>query len=303
MPPRSPVGTSHQFKGIQERPAPPQGPSRDPAHLIPFTGRGASAGSLSRSAGTAPRPSSPGSQQSRAPPPGPGREDRLLLPPHPKGRVQSASSTRAPGSYPGPQGTTAPPPCAEQARTEDRQPISARPRLLRLGPHRKQKNTEGFNGNDKENQKLLDEKPEDPRSLQQHIITAFKKAAYSSIKSKVQAKFREMQESWLKREADEILGYADSYKSNSFYDPLRSIYGPQSSGPTSLFSADWSTMLTNRNYMLTTRAEHFNTILDGSFSISAEAFDRTPEIAINTSLAEPPKESEDKKAIKLLSND
>ncbi|KAJ1201329.1 hypothetical protein NDU88_005142 [Pleurodeles waltl] len=166
-----------------------------------------------------------------------------------------------------------------------------------------QKNTGGFNGNDKEIQKLLDEKPEDLRSLQLHIITAFKKVGYSAIKSKVKAKFREMQGYWLKREADKIQGYVDSYKSNSFYDPLKSFYRPQSSGPTSLFSADWSTMFTNRNNMLTTRAEHFNNILDRSFSINAKAFDRTPQVAINTSLAEPPKESEDKEAIKLLSND
>ncbi|KAJ1119173.1 hypothetical protein NDU88_007359 [Pleurodeles waltl] len=128
-----------------------------------------------------------------------------------------------------------------------------------------------------------------------------KKAAYNSIKSKVQAKLREMQDSWLSRKADEIQKYADN-NSKRFSDSLKTIYGSQSSGTSPLLTANGSTLLTDKNAILKRWAEHFNNVLNKSSSINAKAIDRMLQVAINTSLAELPKESEVKEAIKLLSN-
>ncbi|KAJ1193645.1 hypothetical protein NDU88_002941 [Pleurodeles waltl] len=80
-------------------------------------------------------------------------------------------------------------------------------------------------------------------------------------------------------------------------------YGPQSSGTSSLLSANGSTLLTDKNTNLKRWAEHFNNVLNSPSSINTEVIDRMLQVAINTSLAKPPKESEVKKAIKLLSND
>ncbi|KAJ1201863.1 hypothetical protein NDU88_005667 [Pleurodeles waltl] len=149
-----------------------------------------------------------------------------------------------------------------------------------------------FNDNDEDIQKLLDEKGEAFRSLQQDTTSASKKAAYNFIKSKVQAKLREMQDSWLSRKADEIQKYVDSNNSKLFYDALKTIYKPQSSGTSPLLSANGSTLLTDKNAILKRWAENFNNVLNRPASINAEAI----------SLADPPKESEVKEAIKLLSN-
>ncbi|KAJ1141065.1 hypothetical protein NDU88_007401 [Pleurodeles waltl] len=140
------------------------------------------------------------------------------------------------------------------------------------------------------------------RSFQQDTTSASKKAAYNSIKSKVQAKLKEMQDTWLRRKADEIQKYADSNNSKRFCDALKTIYGPHSTGTSPLLSADGSTLVTDKNAILKRWAEHFNIILNRPSSINAEAIDRIPQVAINTSLAEPPNKSEVKEAIKLLSN-
>ncbi|KAJ1154962.1 hypothetical protein NDU88_007701 [Pleurodeles waltl] len=87
------------------------------------------------------------------------------------------------------------------------------------------------------------------------------------------------------------------------FDALKTIHGPQFSGTSPLLSADGCTLLTNKNAILKRWAGCFNSVLNRPFSINAEAIDRMPQVTINTSLAEPPKESEVKEAIKLLSND
>ncbi|KAJ1160520.1 hypothetical protein NDU88_001022 [Pleurodeles waltl] len=159
-----------------------------------------------------------------------------------------------------------------------------------------------FGDNDEDIQKLQDEKCEAFRFLQQDTTSVSKKAAYSSIRIKVQAKLREMQDSWLSRKADEIQKYTDSNNSKHFYNALETIYGQQSSGTSPMFSADRSTLLTDKYASNRRWAEHFNNVLNRPSSINAEAIDHMPQVAINTSLAEPPKESEVKEATKLTSN-
>ncbi|KAJ1104860.1 hypothetical protein NDU88_002269 [Pleurodeles waltl] len=118
------------------------------------------------------------------------------------------------------------------------------------------KHQDWFEDNDEDIQKLLDEKCEAFRSHQQDTTSASKKAAYNSIKSKVQAKLREMQDFWLSRKADQIQKYADSNNSKHFYDALKTIYGLQSSGTSPLLSADGSTLLTDKNAILKRALQH-----------------------------------------------
>ena len=164
------------------------------------------------------------------------------------------------------------------------------------------KHQDWFDENDDEIRKLLEEKYEKNRIHQQDRASASKKAAFNSTKSMVQAKLREMQDSWLTAKAEEIQQYADSNDSKRFYDALKTIYGPQSSGTSPLLSADGTTLLTDKTAILDRWAEHFNNVLNRPSSINAEAIARMPQVEINTSLAEPPVEAEVLKAIKLLSN-
>ena len=103
----------------------------------------------------------------------------------------------------------------------------------------------------------------------------------------MQAQLREMQDSWLSKKADKIQQYTDGNNAKYFYDALKTIYGPQSSGTSPLLNADGTRLLTDKNEILERWAEHFNSVLNRPSSINAEAITRMPQIEINTSLAEP----------------
>ena len=55
-----------------------------------------------------------------------------------------------------------------------------------------------------------------------------------------------MQDSWLSKKADEIQSFADRKNMKKFFDALKTIYGPQSSGTTPLLSADGTSFLTDK---------------------------------------------------------
>ena len=56
----------------------------------------------------------------------------------------------------------------------------------------------------------------------------------------------DMQDSWLSKKAEEIQSFADKKDMKKFFDALKTIYGPQSSGPTPLLSADGTSLLTDK---------------------------------------------------------
>ena len=64
-----------------------------------------------------------------------------------------------------------------------------------------------------------------------------KKDALKSIRSSVQLKLREMQDSWLSAKADEIQSFADRKDMKNFYSSLKEIYGPTSAGSSPMLSA------------------------------------------------------------------
>ena len=111
-----------------------------------------------------------------------------------------------------------------------------------------------------------------------------------------------MQDSWLSKKADEIQSFADRKDMKKFFDALKTIYGPQSSGTTPLLSADGTSLLTDKEAILKRWAEHFDGVLNWPSSINAEAIDRLPQVECNLLLDELPTISETVKAIKLLSS-
>ena len=71
-----------------------------------------------------------------------------------------------------------------------------------------------------------------------------------------------MQDAWLSDKADEIQSYADRHDTKKFYDALKAVYGPQSSGSSPLLSSDGTTILTDKKLILERWAEHFNSVLN-----------------------------------------
>ena len=108
-----------------------------------------------------------------------------------------------------------------------------------------------------------------------------------------------MQDSWLSSKADEIQSFADR-KIMKFFDALKTVYGPQSSGTTPLLSG--TSLLTDKEAILKRWAEHIDSVLNRPSSVRDDAINRLPQVECNLLLDEFPTVSETVKAIKLLSS-
>ncbi|KAL8596595.1 hypothetical protein ACOMHN_034966 [Nucella lapillus] len=156
-----------------------------------------------------------------------------------------------------------------------------------------------FDENDSEIHALLEDKRRLLRAHQNDPSSVVKKAAFTNMRNTVQAKLRSMQDSWLSAKADEIRGYADRHDTKRFYDALKAVYGPQTSGSSPLLSADGSTLLTDKKQILERWAEHFDSVFNRPAVINDEAIARLPQVAINTELDAQPS-YEVNKAIKQM---
>ena len=168
--------------------------------------------------------------------------------------------------------------------------------------HPSRKHQDWFDENDDEIQRLLEEKHRLLKAHQDDTSSVSKKAAYSNICKTVQTKLRDMQDSWLRKKTEEIQSFADRKDMKKFHDALKTIYGPKSSGATTLLSADGNTLLTDKKAILERWAEHFNSVLNRPSSINQAAIDRLPQIECNVLLDEFPTVTETRKAVQQLSS-
>ena len=111
-----------------------------------------------------------------------------------------------------------------------------------------------------------------------------------------------MQDTWLSKKVHEIQSFVDRKNMKKFFDALKTIYGPQSSGTTPLLKTNGTSLLTDKEAILKRSAEHFDGVLNRPSSINDEAINRLPQVECNPLLDELPTISETVKAIKLLSS-
>ncbi|XP_035658037.1 uncharacterized protein LOC118403431 [Branchiostoma floridae] len=159
-----------------------------------------------------------------------------------------------------------------------------------------------FDDNCNEIQRLLNEKHRLHRAHLSDTKDISKKDAYTNIRNTVQEKLRQMRDTWLMDKAVEIQGYADKHNLKKFYDGLKEIFGPSSTGLSPLLSADGNTLITDKDDILKRWAEHFDSVLNRPSSINEEAISRLPQVPINEALAEPPSPAETHKAVGQLSS-
>ncbi len=169
-----------------------------------------------------------------------------------------------------------------------------------LGPTEK-RHQDWFDDNDVIIQDLLATKHKLLAAHQQDPNSVSKKAAFTNIRRIVQAKLRDMQDSWLSRKADEIQTHADKHDTKRFYDALKDVYGPQSSGTSPIFNSDGKTLLTDHSDILNRWAEHFESVLNRPSEINEEAIARLPQVDMNNDMDNIPLISEVEKAISQLS--
>ena len=105
---------------------------------------------------------------------------------------------------------------------------------------------------------------------------------------------------WAKK-ADEIQSFADRRDMKKFFDALKTVSSPQSSGTTTLLSAVGTSLLNDKKAILKRWTEHFDGVLNRPSSINYDAINGQPQVECNPLLDEFPTVSETVKAIKLLS--
>ena len=149
---------------------------------------------------------------------------------------------------------------------------------------------------------LLEEKHCLHKAHQDDTSSVSKKAAYNNICMTVRKRLRDMQDSWLSKIAEEIQSFADRKDMKNFHDAVKTIYGPKSSDATPLFSADGSTLLTDKDAILKRWTEHSNSVLNLPSSVNDNAINRLSQMECNVLLDEFPTVTKTRKAIQHLSS-
>ena len=86
--------------------------------------------------------------------------------------------------------------------------------------------------------------------------------AYTTLRSTVQKKLRGMQEDWWRDKARELQDAADRHDTKAFYHNLTAVYWPRDIGSIPVRSSDGTTLITDREGILSRWAEHFHGVLN-----------------------------------------
>ena len=112
-------------------------------------------------------------------------------------------------------------------------------------------NVKTFDENDKEITELLERMYGTHNSYIANKTSAAKKSLYLNAKHIVHTRLRQMKDSWWDSKAQEIQEAADKHKTKLFYEGLRAVYGPKSSGSAPIRSSDGKTLHTDKATILT----------------------------------------------------
>ena len=164
------------------------------------------------------------------------------------------------------------------------------------------KHKDCFDENSKEIIQLLEDKGCAYRAHLHDLKSTAKIDVLRNICSTIQLKLCQMQDSWLSNKADEIPGFADRNDMKNFYNSMKEVYGPTTSGSSPLLSADGSTLITDKEKILERWVEHFDSILNCPFTINNEAINWLPQVSFDEMLDAVPTFEEIWKAIHLLTS-
>ena len=165
----------------------------------------------------------------------------------------------------------------------------------------KRKNQDWFDESDEEIVKLLDALHSSHKSWISDKSSSAKKYAYLEAKRSSQRRLRQMKESWWRRKAEELQLAADTHNAKAFYEGLKAVYGPKSSGTSPIHSSD-NTLLTDRDEILKRWAEHFDSILNRQAEVDDNVINEIPQRPVLQELSGAPALAEVETAINQLSN-
>ncbi|KAJ8372925.1 hypothetical protein AAFF_G00275750 [Aldrovandia affinis] len=88
------------------------------------------------------------------------------------------------------------------------------------------------------------------------------KKQWQALRSEAQTTLRNLQDEWWISKANEIQTHADRNDMHSFYDAVKTIYGPRNCSLAPVRSADGTTLIKDQALIVERWAEHFNTLLN-----------------------------------------
>nr|VZH91290.1 unnamed protein product [Spirometra erinaceieuropaei] len=127
------------------------------------------------------------------------------------------------------------------------------------------------------------------------------KTAFYRSRRHLQQRLRELQNAWTSCKAEEIQGCADRNEWKNF-SAIKAVCGPPTKGTAPLFSADGSTLLTEKSQILQRWGEHFLGDLNRPSAISDAAIARLPRVETNVNLDLPPSLQETIRTVQQLSS-
>ena len=161
-------------------------------------------------------------------------------------------------------------------------------------------NKDWFDENNSEIQQLLSKKRSAHQAYLSNPTCREKKAAFRHSCSTLQRELRNLQNKWWIDLADTAQFCADTGAIRSFYECLKSVFGPRHMVQSPLRSLDGQTLHTDKTSILNRWAEHFQTLFSADRSVHDDALQRIPQQPEHTELDLPPTLDETIKAIKQL---
>ena len=114
------------------------------------------------------------------------------------------------------------------------------------------------------------------------------KSAYREACKQLQVKLRVIQNNWWTALAERTQLYADMGDTRSFYEALKSAYGPSHQAQTPLKTSDGSTLLTDKKAIMKRWAEHFNCLFEDRRIFQDTSIARIPQHESRSELDIPP---------------
>ena len=166
----------------------------------------------------------------------------------------------------------------------------------------KRKHKDWFDENDQEIQHMLQAMHTAHKAWISDKNSSAKKQLYLTAKRESQRRLRKMKETWWRQRAEELQVAADTHNAKAFYEGLRAVYGPKSTGNSPVYSSDNETLLTDRDKILQRWADHFENVLNSDSVVDNDVIGALPQRPILQNLSGNPTISEVKLAIKQLTN-
>ncbi|XP_022804723.1 uncharacterized protein LOC111341943 [Stylophora pistillata] len=144
-----------------------------------------------------------------------------------------------------------------------------------------------FDNNDAEIEHMIAEKRKILSVWQNEISNAIKKHQYHEMRSKVQRRVREMENSWWIQKAQEIQALSDSNSSKAFFEATKKIYGPTSQGVRPVAGKD-GTLYKDLAGIRDRWKEHFCKLLNQTPLVNIDSIANLPQLSVKSHLDETP---------------